>query len=140
MINGERKASGFDLIKTGDLTLTASDLDSTTLACSLFETGSLTSLFVVVLSAPSVEISAKTSPTATTSSFWKRISVIVPLQGEGTSLSTLSVATSKIISSASTLSPTCFNQLIRVASEILSPILGILNSTIILFEMKENRV
>ena len=85
---------------------------------------------------PSVSINAKTSPTATIASFSKRISVIVPENGVGISLSTLSVATSTKVSSASTKSPTFLVQLMMVASEILSPILGILNSIIIAVGLK----
>ena len=54
---------------------------------------------------PSDSISANTAPTAITSFGWHKISVITPVQGDGTSESTLSVPISKIVSSISTASP-----------------------------------
>ena len=75
----------------------------------------------------SVSISAITSPTCTTSFSLNNTFISLPATGEGTSESTLSVAISKIISSALMLSPTFFTHLIRVASATLSPILGSVN-------------
>jgi hypothetical protein len=57
-----------------------------------------------------------------------RTSVRMPATGEGTSLSTLSVAISKTASSNSIRSPGFFSQRKMVASMILSPILGITRS------------
>jgi len=58
---------------------------------------------------------------------------MIPSHGDGTSESTLSVATSNKVSSASTVSPTCFNQFNTVASEILSPIFGKVTSTNVMY-------
>ena len=58
---------------------------------------------------PSVAITAITFPIPTTSSTLNNIWLMTPLAGEGISESTLSVAISRIVSSASTESPTCFD-------------------------------
>ena len=75
----------------------------------------------------SVSISAITSPTLTTSFTSKFFLISFPLNSDGTSESTLSVAISTIDSSISTESPTSFNHLVIVASAILSPIFGSFN-------------
>ena len=71
-----------------------------------------------------VSITKRVSPTCTTSFSLNRCSIITPSTSEVTSVSTLSVAISTIGSSNITLSPTCFNHLVTVASVTLSPILG----------------
>src|SRR5690606_30411111 len=72
------------------------------------------------------------SPTGTTSFALNLCSSIFPEAGAGTSLSTLSVATSSKISPSSNESPSATSQLIIVPSVMLSPILGILNSVLII--------
>ena len=67
---------------------------------------------------------ASTVPTSTVSSSWTRISSNTPAAGEGISVSTLSVEISSKGSSASTCSPTCFNQRLTVPSVTLSPSAG----------------
>ena len=65
-----------------------------------------------------------TAPTGTVSPSWARIWVRVPLIGEGTSVSTLSVLTSNSGSSAATWSPTFLNQRVIVPSVTVSPSWG----------------
>ena len=72
---------------------------------------------------------AITWPTVTVSPASARISVIVPLAGEGISASTLSVEISTIVSSSSTLSPTALAHSRIVPSETDSPIAGIVMSS-----------
>ena len=72
-------------------------------------------------------MSAIVSPIFITSFCWYSNFVIVPVTNDGTSESTLSVATSKSTSSSSIVSPTFLNHLIMAASVILSPSFGILN-------------
>ena len=79
---------------------------------------------------PSISIMAIVSPTVTTSSFSKNISIKVPATSLGTSESTLSVAISTTASSNSIRSPTSFNQAVMVASATLSPIFGNFNSNL----------
>ena len=71
-----------------------------------------------------------TWPTETVSPASARISVSVPLAGEGTSASTLSVEISTIVSSASTASPGCLAHSSTVPSETDSPIAGIVISIV----------
>ena len=85
---------------------------------------SLETIFISLLSSIDVSISAITSPTLTISFTSKFFLTSLPLNSDGTSESTLSVAISTIDSSISTLSPTSFNQLVIVASAMLSPIFG----------------
>ena len=73
------------------------------------------------LEAPTTAI---TVPTGTVSPACTRISVRVPAMGEGTSVSTLSVETSKSGSSARTVSPTFLNQRVIVPSVTVSPSCG----------------
>src|SRR5690606_24064559 len=87
------------------------------------------------LISPSVSIIAITSPTCTTSSTLNRFSTKIPSTSQGTSLSTLSVATSKTASSISIVSPTSFNQEVIVASATLSPIFGNLSSNFAIYVM-----
>ena len=68
---------------------------------------------------------ARTVPTSTVSSSGTRISSRTPDAGEGTSVSTLSVATSSRGSSASTASPTALSQEETVPSVTDSPRAGI---------------
>ena len=75
-----------------------------------------------------VSIIAIAVPTCATSFTSAMIFTSVPFTGDGTSLSTLSVATSTTLSSASMASPTFFNQVVIVASATDSPILGRINS------------
>ncbi len=72
--------------------------------------------------APASPIRATTALTATVSPSWCRISVITPAAGEGTSVSTLSVETSRSGSSRPIVSPTFFNHLTIVPSAMDSPI------------------
>ena len=65
-----------------------------------------------------------TWPTETVSPAWARISVIVPVAGEGTSASTLSVEISTIVSSSSMLSPACLAHSRIVPSDTDSPMAG----------------
>ena len=74
-------------------------------------------------------ITAMRVPTSTVSPSATRISETMPLPGDGTSVSTLSVEISTIVSSASTRSPTCFRQRVIVPSDTLTPIWGITTST-----------
>ena len=71
---------------------------------------------------------ARTVPTSTVSSSGTRISSRTPDAGEGTSVSTLSVATSSRGSSASTVSPTALSQEETVPSVTDSPRAGIFTS------------
>jgi hypothetical protein len=68
------------------------------------------------------------APTCTTSPSLNNFFNKIPPLGAGTSESTLSVAISKTVSSASILSPTFLFHFIIVASATLSPILGITKS------------
>ena len=68
---------------------------------------------------------ASTTPTSTVSPSGTLISVRVPLTGEGTSESTLSVDTSKSGSSSATVSPTALNHFVIVPSVTVSPSWGI---------------
>ena len=68
-------------------------------------------------------------PTSTVWPSCTRICVTVPLAGEGTSVSTLSVEISSSGSSASTCSPSRFNHFVIVPSETETPICGITTST-----------
>ena len=77
----------------------------------------------------SVSITAMGAPTATTCPSCTRISVSTPAWIAGTSVSTLSVATSSTDSSCSIASPTCLSHFRTVPSMMLSPILGIVIST-----------
>src|SRR5690606_36557318 len=74
---------------------------------------------------PATSTTASTVPTGTVSPAWTRIFVSVPLPGEGISIETLSVSTSRRISSASTRSPTCLCQFVTVPSVTVSPSCGI---------------
>ena len=74
--------------------------------------------------APSSPMRASTVPTSTVSPSATRISVSVPLIGDGTSLSTLSVDTSNSGSSSAIESPTCLNQRVIVPSVTVSPSWG----------------
>ena len=69
-----------------------------------------------------------TAPTSTVSSSSCRISTMVPATGEGTSVSTLSVETSRRASSTSTVSPTCLSQRVMVPSVTDSPSSGMTTS------------
>ena len=69
-------------------------------------------------------ITASTAPTSTVSSSCALISSSTPEVGEGISVSTLSVDTSRSGSSASTVSPTCLSHRLTVPSVTLSPSAG----------------
>ena len=73
-------------------------------------------------------MTARTVPTSTVSSSGTRISKMVPATGEGTSVSTLSVATSSSGSSTSTVSPTALSHDETVPSVTDSPRAGIVTS------------
>src|SRR5260221_9471532 len=74
-------------------------------------------------------IRASTTPTSTVSSTATRISATVPLAGDGTSVSILSVEISQIVSSALIGSPTATRHAITVPSATDTPIWGIVTST-----------
>ena len=82
----------------------------------------------ITLAPASEEIIAMTAPTCTTSFSLNNFLINVPSNGDGISVSTLSVAISKRVSSSLMESPSFFVHLIMVASATLSPILGIVNS------------
>jgi hypothetical protein len=65
-----------------------------------------------------------TAPTGTVSPSFARTSVRIPDTGDGTSVSTLSVDTSKSGSSAATASPTFLNHFVMVPSVTVSPSCG----------------
>ena len=109
-------------VKSGSLTIF-----STTSSKTLTFFDSLRIIADSLLSSPSVSISAITSPTFTISFTSKFFLISFPLNSDGTSESTLSVAISTKDSSISTKSPTSFNHLVIVASAILSPIFGSFN-------------
>src|SRR3954452_21574693 len=75
-------------------------------------------------------IRAMTWPTVTVSPSSKRISVIVPLVGAGSSMSTLSVESSTTVSPSSTASPTLTDHSRIVPSVTKSPPVGVAESTI----------
>ena len=77
-------------------------------------------------------INAKRAPTGTVESTGTSIANTVPDTGDGISVSTLSVDTSRRASSTLTLSPTFFNQRVTVPSVTLSPRAGIV--TMVPFE------
>ena len=81
---------------------------------------------------PATPTTAITVPTGTVSPSATRISVRVPEIGDGTSVSTLSVDTSKSGSSAATVSPTFLNQRVMVPSVTVSPSCGSVISAMIL--------
>src|SRR5699024_2314981 len=72
-------------------------------------------------SSPSSPIRAISAPMSTVSSSSTRILVRTPATGDGISVSTLSVETSRSGSSTSTVSPTFFNHWVTVPSVTLSP-------------------
>src|SRR3546814_7067423 len=75
--------------------------------------------------APPSQITASTAPTSTVSPSATLISVSVPLVGDGTSESTLSVDTSKSGSSSAKVAPTALNHFVTVPSVTVSPGWGI---------------
>ncbi len=70
---------------------------------------------------PGWPITANFVPTDTVSPSGTRISVTVPVTGDGTSESTLSVETSNRTSSSSIASPTCLCHFVMVPSVTVSP-------------------
>ena len=70
-------------------------------------------------------IKARRAPTATVVSIGTSIANKTPATGDGISVSTLSVETSRSASSTATESPTFFNQRVTVPSLTLSPRAGI---------------
>jgi len=70
-------------------------------------------------------------PTSTVTPSATRISTTTPPAGDGTSVSTLSVEISTMVSSAWTVSPTCFSQRLMVPSVTLEPIWGMTTSTLL---------
>ena len=74
----------------------------------------------------SVEITAMVWPTGTTAFSANNIFSSLPATGDGISLSTLSVAISRMVSSRATISPGFLSQRRMVASMMLSPILGMI--------------
>jgi hypothetical protein len=78
-----------------------------------------------VAEAPAPPITAKRAPTGTVESTGTSIERIVPATGEGISVSTLSVDTSRRASSTAIESPTPFSQRVTVPSLTLSPSAGI---------------
>jgi hypothetical protein len=69
-------------------------------------------------------MTARSAPTGTVSSSWTRILLSLPATGEGISVSTLSVETSRSGSSTSTSSPSCLSQRVTVPSVTDSPRAG----------------
>src|SRR5688572_20330574 len=80
-------------------------------------------------SSPSPAITASSEPTSAVSSSATTMRVSTPAAGDGISVSTLSVETSSNGSSASTWSPSCFNQRVTVPSVTLSPSRGMVTDT-----------
>ena len=78
--------------------------------------------------APGWPITASLVPTETVSPSGTRTSVTVPLTGEGTSESTLSVETSNRTSSSAIASPTRLCHFVMVPSVTVSPSWGIVMS------------
>src|SRR5450756_1197280 len=76
-----------------------------------------------------VPMIASGAPTATVSSSATRICSSTPPNGEGISVSTLSVETSTKGSSTATVSPTCLSQRVTVPSVTLSPSAGIVTES-----------
>ena len=74
-------------------------------------------------------MSARRAPTATVASTGTSMLRIVPDTGDGISVSTLSVETSRSASSTVTVSPTFFNQRVTVPSVTDSPSAGIATTT-----------
>ena len=75
--------------------------------------------------APAPPITARRAPTGTVESTATSMEIIVPATGDGISVSTLSVETSRSASSTATLSPTFLSQRVTVPSVTLSPRAGI---------------
>ena len=69
-------------------------------------------------------MTASVAPTSTVSSSWTRICSSTPANGDGISVSTLSVEISSSGSSTSTVSPTFFSQRVTVPSVTDSPSAG----------------
>jgi len=69
-------------------------------------------------------MTARVAPTSTVSSSWTRICSSTPANGDGISVSTLSVEISSSGSSTSTVSPTFFSQRVTVPSVTDSPSAG----------------
>ena len=82
--------------------------------------------------APSA-ITASSAPTATVESTATRIFCSTPATGDGISVSTLSVETSRSGSSTATISPSFFNQRVTVPSVTDSPSAGIVTEKVILY-------
>ncbi len=80
---------------------------------------------------PGPTMTASGVPTATVSPAGTRISSKTPAAGDGTSVSTLSVETSRRISSSATESPACLAQRRMVPSVTVSPNWGIVTVTAI---------
>jgi hypothetical protein len=74
-------------------------------------------------------MTASWAPTSTVSSSATVMLVSTPEAGEGISVSTLSVDTSRSGSSVSTCSPSFFNQRVTVPSVTLSPSWGMVTET-----------
>jgi hypothetical protein len=70
-------------------------------------------------------MTARRAPTGTVESTGTSIETSIPATGDGISVSTLSVETSRSASSTATLSPTFFSQRVTVPSLTLSPSAGI---------------
>ncbi len=73
-------------------------------------------------------ITASFVPTSTVSPSWTKICCSIPVPGEGTSVSTLSVEISSSGSSAATSSPSCLSHFVIVPSETETPIWGMTTS------------
>ena len=87
---------------------------------------------VCAADAPSA-ITASSAPTATVESTATTIFCKIPATGDGISVSTLSVETSRSGSSTATMSPSFFNQRVTVPSVTDSPSAGIVTEKVILF-------
>src|ERR1019366_3738822 len=79
--------------------------------------------------APAAPIKARRAPTATVVSTGTSMARIVPVAGEGISVSTLSVETSRSGSSTLIVSPTFLSQRVTVPSVTDSPRAGIVTTT-----------
>ncbi len=99
------------------------------LASPLPPAGGVSPAACAVIDSPATAICAISVVTGTTASGPKRTSKIVPAAGASTSMSTLSVWTSRIGSPFSTGSPLCFSQRMIVPSSCVMPNLGIITGT-----------
>ena len=84
-----------------------------------------TGVEITAADTPAAPINPRRAPTATVVSTATSMARRVPATGDGISVSTLSVETSRSASSTAIESPTFFSQRVTVPSETLSPSAGI---------------